>query len=226
MFKNESKVFLHTDRVNKFCMDAGFLSVVEVGQYFMTKDNGELFYAKACREYTLPRSDGSSQQKGCWLKPFWLKPFSLKAVVAHARSADCFFFRWVSVLGGENNAHAKGVERSPAEVPSPASEREVDIFAGISSNEPGSEWRRQNIWLPRPWCRRQCSCKKSQKRKTVEAIKGGRVEACHHQSLVWWSCSGESRSWSKNETHCVPPCKECGAPVHGQVPSCKGGSTN
>ena len=31
-----------TDKVSKFCMDAGFLSVVvEIGQYFMTKDNGE-----------------------------------------------------------------------------------------------------------------------------------------------------------------------------------------
>ena len=37
-----------TDKLSK-CMDAGFLSVVEIGQYFMTKDNGEQFYAKACR---------------------------------------------------------------------------------------------------------------------------------------------------------------------------------
>ena len=56
-----------TDKVSKFCMDAGVLSVVEIGQYFMTKDNGEQFYAKACREYTLPRSDGSSQPKG-WIQ--------------------------------------------------------------------------------------------------------------------------------------------------------------
>ena len=48
-------------------MDAGFISVVEIGQYFMTKDTGEQFYAKACREYTLPRSDGSSQPKG-WIQ--------------------------------------------------------------------------------------------------------------------------------------------------------------
>ena len=41
-----------TDKVSKFCMDAGFLSVVEIGQYFMTKDNGEQFYAMAFREYT------------------------------------------------------------------------------------------------------------------------------------------------------------------------------
>ena len=42
-------------------MDAGFIHVVEVGQYFMTKDIGEQFFARACREYTLPRSDESSQ---------------------------------------------------------------------------------------------------------------------------------------------------------------------
>ena len=36
-----------TDKVSKFCMDAGFLSVVEIGQYFMTKDTGEQFYAVA-----------------------------------------------------------------------------------------------------------------------------------------------------------------------------------
>ena len=48
-------------------MDAGFLSVVEIGQYFMTKDTGEQFYAIACREYTFPRNDGSSQQKG-WIR--------------------------------------------------------------------------------------------------------------------------------------------------------------
>ena len=48
-------------------MDAGFLSVVEIGQYFMTKDTGEQVYAVACREYTLPRDDGSSQPRG-WIQ--------------------------------------------------------------------------------------------------------------------------------------------------------------
>ena len=55
------------DKVSKFCMDAGFLNVVEIGQYFMTKDTGEQFYAVACREYTLPRDDGSSQPRG-WIQ--------------------------------------------------------------------------------------------------------------------------------------------------------------
>ena len=48
-------------------MDEGLISVVEIGQYFLTTDTGEQFYAKACREYTLPRSDGSSQPEG-WIQ--------------------------------------------------------------------------------------------------------------------------------------------------------------
>ena len=56
-----------TDRVSKFCMDAGFVSFVEIGQYFMTKDAGEQFYAKACREFILPRSDESSPPIG-WIQ--------------------------------------------------------------------------------------------------------------------------------------------------------------
>ena len=30
-----------TSKVSRFCMEAGFISVVEVGQYFMTKDTGD-----------------------------------------------------------------------------------------------------------------------------------------------------------------------------------------
>ena len=50
-------------------MDAGFLNVVEIGQYFMTKDRGDLtqFHAVACREYTPPREDESSQPRG-WIQ--------------------------------------------------------------------------------------------------------------------------------------------------------------
>ena len=57
------------DTLSKFCMDAGFLSVVENGQYFMTKDTGDLtqFNTVACREYTLPREDSTSQPKG-WIR--------------------------------------------------------------------------------------------------------------------------------------------------------------
>ena len=40
-------------------MDAGFIHVVEIGLYFMTKDIEEQFFSRD----TLPRSDESSQPK-------------------------------------------------------------------------------------------------------------------------------------------------------------------
>ena len=56
-------------KVSRFCMEAGFMRIVEVGQYFMTKDTGDFrqFRSVACREYTLPRDDPSSQPKG-WIQ--------------------------------------------------------------------------------------------------------------------------------------------------------------
>ena len=56
-------------KVSKFCKEAGFMRVVEVGQYFVTKDTGSLgqFCSVACREYTLPRDDPASQPKG-WIQ--------------------------------------------------------------------------------------------------------------------------------------------------------------
>ena len=58
------------DRVIIFCNDAGFLTTVEVGQYFMTKDTEEFSQftdSVACRQYTLPRDDNSSEPKG-WIR--------------------------------------------------------------------------------------------------------------------------------------------------------------
>ena len=54
------------DRLSKFCTDAGFLTVVEIGQYFMTKDTAEFSQftdAVACRLYTLPRDEEHRNQK-------------------------------------------------------------------------------------------------------------------------------------------------------------------
>ena len=57
------------NRLSKFCKEAGFMRVVEVGQYFMTKDTGDFrqFQSVACREYTLLRDDPASQAKG-WIQ--------------------------------------------------------------------------------------------------------------------------------------------------------------
>ena len=57
------------NRVSRFCMEVGFMRVVEVGQYFITKDTGDFrqFRSVACRENTLPRDDPASQPKG-WIQ--------------------------------------------------------------------------------------------------------------------------------------------------------------
>ena len=66
-YEERIKLLSQENKVSKFCMVASFVHVVEVGQYFMTKDTKEQFFAWACREYTLPRNDGSSQPKG-WIQ--------------------------------------------------------------------------------------------------------------------------------------------------------------
>ena len=56
------------NRLGKFCKEAGFMSVVEVGQYFVTRNASEfLLRSVACREYTLPRDDPASEPKG-WIQ--------------------------------------------------------------------------------------------------------------------------------------------------------------
>ena len=61
------------DRVIEICIVAGFLRTVEVGRYFITKDTEEFSQftdSVACREYTLPRDEDSSE-------PVCLKGLSL-----------------------------------------------------------------------------------------------------------------------------------------------------
>ena len=58
------------DRLSKFFTDTGFLTTVEVGQYFMTKDSEEFSQftdSVTCREYTLPRDESLSEPEG-WIR--------------------------------------------------------------------------------------------------------------------------------------------------------------
>ena len=75
------------DRLSKFCTDAGFLTTVEIGQYFMTKDTEEFSQftdAVACRAYTLPRDEETSEPKvgsegTPRFRPYWkLQPLACK----------------------------------------------------------------------------------------------------------------------------------------------------
>ena len=62
-YEERIEMLSRENKVSKFCMDAVFIHVVEIGQYFMKKDT----VASACREYTLPRSDESSHSTG-WIQ--------------------------------------------------------------------------------------------------------------------------------------------------------------
>ena len=54
--------------MTKLCSNAGLASTAETGQYLTTLDDAELDKLKgSCREYTLPRSEKSSQVKG-WIR--------------------------------------------------------------------------------------------------------------------------------------------------------------
>ena len=67
--RNELKLS-QQDRLSKFCTGAGFLTTVEVGRYFMTKDTEEFSRVTdsvACRAYTLPRDESLSEPKG-WIR--------------------------------------------------------------------------------------------------------------------------------------------------------------
>ena len=56
------------NRLSKFYKEAGFMRVVEVGQYFVTRNASKfLLRSVACREYTLPRDDPTFEAKG-WIR--------------------------------------------------------------------------------------------------------------------------------------------------------------
>ena len=46
-YEERIKLLSQENKVSKFCMDAGFIHVVEVGQYFMTKDTKEQIHKKS-----------------------------------------------------------------------------------------------------------------------------------------------------------------------------------
>ena len=57
-YEERIKLLSQESKVSKFCMDAGFVHVVEVGQYFMTKDTGnftKISYSGLSRIYSSKR---------------------------------------------------------------------------------------------------------------------------------------------------------------------------
>ena len=78
-YEERIKSLSQTDRVSKFCMDAGFRSVVGIGQYFMTKETMEisensiqwpvvntLFQEKKQHHIRKDGSKGTPKLDPCW----------------------------------------------------------------------------------------------------------------------------------------------------------------
>ena len=65
--KKRIEMLSQQDKVSKFCMGSGIYALLlKWDSIPWLKTLGEQFFARACREYTLPRSDESSQPKG-WI---------------------------------------------------------------------------------------------------------------------------------------------------------------
>ena len=90
----------------KFCTDAGFLTTVDVGQYFMTKDT-EGFSRFAgpvtCREYTLPRDEKSTEPKG-WIRGNTKIGPVLEVTTSYLQGKNGVEIRSVSV--NKDNSHS------------------------------------------------------------------------------------------------------------------------
>ena len=74
--ENVLKSYHKTDRVSKFCMDAGFIHVVEIGQYFLTKDTedsslGELVVNTLFQEMTNHHNQKDGFRETQELDPYW-----------------------------------------------------------------------------------------------------------------------------------------------------------
>ena len=95
------------DKLSKLCMDAGFLNVVEIGQYFITKDTeyfSQFTDSVACREFTVPREDkhrklkvGSEETPK--LDPYWKLQPGCCTLNMELRSEFSSLSRQYSLLG-------------------------------------------------------------------------------------------------------------------------------
>ena len=76
------------------------MSVVEVGQYFVTRNASEfLLKSVACREYTLPRDDPASEAKG-WPGGWGPQGMSLTGGADSRGSRTCVCASTFTLRGG------------------------------------------------------------------------------------------------------------------------------
>ena len=134
------------DKLRNFCMDAGFLSVVENGQYFMTKDTGDLtqFNTVTCRQYTLPRDDGSSQPKGSIQGNTQIGPV-LEVTTSYLHGKHGVKIRIVFLSGDNTHSWVRIFQGSKKFVMD--LNNKTQKFLKISSKNKRYNWMRKILWV-------------------------------------------------------------------------------
>ena len=162
-YEERIKLLSQESKVSRFCMEAGFMRVVEVGQYFMTKDTGNLrqFRSVACREYNLPRGDPASEAKG-WIQGNTRIGPVLEVTTSYMYGKHGIEIRiWslrkdnsqscVRIFYGSNKFVIDSNHNNtevPADLPEEqASQSSVKDFAG-RSKEKGKPQKRETVELP------------------------------------------------------------------------------
>ena len=150
-------------KVSRFCMEAGFMRIVEAGQYFMTKDTGDFrqFRLVACREYTLHRDDESSQPRG-WIQGNTRVGPVIEVTTSYMYGKHGIEIRiwsvgqdisqsWVRISFGTNKYVVDSNHNNtevPADLPEEqASQSSVKVIAGRSKAK-GKPQKRETVELP------------------------------------------------------------------------------
>ena len=193
------------DKLSKFCMDAGFLHVVEIGQHFMTEDTGDLtqFHAVACREYTLGREEGASQPRG-WIQGNTKIGPVLEVATSYLHSKYGVEIRimslnrdnthsWVRISHGSNkfvmNLNNNKQETSEMQFDEYALKLNASDFASRSKakaktlpqeldllvKEFGPMLNQENIQSPIMWCRRK-----------IHLLRHGRLPRENDGAIEFW----------------------------------------
>ena len=125
------------NRLSKFCKEAGFMRVVEVGQYFVTKDSCDFrqFQSVACREYTLPRDNRASQPKW-WIQgnmriglvlevttSFQHFKYGIEIRIESVNKDSCH--SWVRISDGTVKYVIDSIEEENSEIPADPQEEQV-----------------------------------------------------------------------------------------------------
>ena len=143
------------DRLIKSCTDAGFLTTVEVGQYFMTKDTEEFSQftdSVACREYTLPRDEKASEPKG-WNRgntkigpvlevttSYLQGKFGVEITIESVNKDNSH--SWVTISHGLNKLVTDLIDKEYDDNEQETSETKTEVFAFASRSKAKAKPRR------------------------------------------------------------------------------------